>query len=308
MAFVDNLAVAQAGSAVFQAMNSAGMGVGYVPWHWAQLTGFGIQVVAGIGSTAVAVVRTKKFLAASNEQFFGPRGLKVSIKKDEDLACTLGINSSRWEGSDESSSLAPINVPTGCVTLHGRRMAALAPYISPLTTEVPPPTQQRNILDKIAAIQLKRTTEKKEKSIKKKQREAEEKHERVKRMHGSEYGIHQGQEYNGGDFTEDGSSNDSDSSLRSIERQFQHLDQKSKKVNQKAGAELAKRKGTSKAAEIESKRSKELAKLDSERQKLEKKVDKNMEGKAKRAQSMSDKSEKPLKRMEYIVIENVDLV
>jgi hypothetical protein len=306
MEFMDNLAVAQAGSVVFQAMNAAGAGVGFVPWHWAQLTGLGIQVGAGVGSTAVSVIRTKKFLAASNERFFGPRGLKVSIKKDEEVAQSLGFISSTGDGSNERRRLAPVNVDTGCLTLCDRRMAALAPYISPLTMDVPPPTKQRNVLDKIAAMQLQRAITKQEKAIRKKQTQAEEKHERIKRLQGSKYGIHQDQEYDRDDFVEDGSSSDSDSSVRSIERDVQRLGCKSEKVNQKIDSRLAKSRDRSKVAEIERKRSEELAKLESERQKLERGLGKRMKERAEKQQSRSEKSEKSLKRMDYIVIENID--
>ena len=306
MEFMDNLAVAQAGSAVFQAISVAGTGVGFVPWHWAQLAGLGIQVVAGIGSTAVSVIRTKKFLAISNERFFGPRGRKASIKKDEEVAWSLGFNPSTKEGSNESRSLAPINVQASCLTLRERRMAALVPYISPLTTEVPPPTQQRNVLDKIAAMQLRRAAKKQETSIKKKQGQAEEKHERMKRLQGSKYGIHRDQEYDIEDFVDDSSSSDSDSSVKSIEREVQRLERKSEKFNQKIDSRLAKSKGGSKVVKIESKRCKELAKLDSEREKLETELDKKMKERAKKVQSRNRKGEKIRKRMEYIVIENVE--
>ena len=47
-------------------------------------------------------------------------------------------------------------------TIGYRRLQALMPYTASLTFNVPPPTEQRNVLDKMAAKQIQRKTKKKE--------------------------------------------------------------------------------------------------------------------------------------------------
>jgi hypothetical protein len=62
-----------------------------IPHHWAMATGAGIQVVAGMGMSKVSAIRIKAFLEKSNEQFFNPRGLKVRLCKDDELAKVVGF-------------------------------------------------------------------------------------------------------------------------------------------------------------------------------------------------------------------------
>jgi len=50
-------------------------------------------------------------------------------------------------------------------------MEALAPYVAPLSTHVPPPSAQHNVLDKISAWQVARRISKQEKKILEKQEE-----------------------------------------------------------------------------------------------------------------------------------------
>lgn len=63
----------------------------YSPHHWAQAASFGIGMAAGVGTAAVTRIRTQRFLEAVNRDFFGPRGLKVSICKGHDLAPRIGV-------------------------------------------------------------------------------------------------------------------------------------------------------------------------------------------------------------------------
>lgn len=285
--------MAEAGSPVFQAINAAGMGIGYVPHHWAQAAGTGIQVAAGVGTAAVSAVRTKRFLAQANDQYFAPRGLKVSLKNDEEVASLVGFPPTQ-------KLLAPVHIGSNSViSMRDRRMVALSPYIAPLTTDVPPPTKQRNILDRIAAKQVDKTTEKKDKKLRKKQQNAQRKQESIERMRRSGYHIERHEVY-----VDDGSSSESDSSSDSVDSKIARLDRETEKINRKADAELNK-KGSSKADKIEYERSKELAKVQQEKDKLGKKLNKKL-GKAQgRSLKRDSKAENKVNKMEYIVIENL---
>jgi hypothetical protein len=91
VAFIDNLCVAQSPSPPLQLLNITGNGIGMIPHHWAMAAGAGIQVAAGVGMSKVRAARTKAFLEKSNEQFFNPRGLKVRLCKDDELAKVVGF-------------------------------------------------------------------------------------------------------------------------------------------------------------------------------------------------------------------------
>lgn len=74
--FVDNLAVAQAAPLPLQVLDVAGAGM-------------------GLAGRSAAKARTARFLEACNERFFGPRGLKAGIARDEDVARMLRVG--MWE-------------------------------------------------------------------------------------------------------------------------------------------------------------------------------------------------------------------
>lgn len=271
------------------------MGIGFIPHHWAQAAGAGVQVAAGVGAAAVSVLRTKKFLAQSNEQYFAPRGLKVSLKKDQEVASIVGF-------PYDQRVLVPADIgPNPIITMRDRRMAALAPYIAPLTTDVPPPTKQRNILDKIAAKQLENKAEKKEKVLRKKQQKAQQKMESMERLRGNRYNI-QNEDHKV--YIDGGSSSDSSSSTDSSESKMAKLENDIKKINLKADTESMK-KGSSKAAKIGHERSKELAKVQREKDKLERRINRRLEKGQERGRKRDSKIEKNVLKMEYIVVESL---
>lgn len=103
VAFLDNLSVAQAPPVPLQALDTAGHVVGIVyveisfesytysyrtarPHHWAMIAGTSMNMVAGIGTAATTRTRTSRFLETANREYFAPRGLKVSIYKERQLA------------------------------------------------------------------------------------------------------------------------------------------------------------------------------------------------------------------------------
>ena len=44
-----------------------------------------MNVVAGVGTAAVTMTRTRRFMEMVNQGYFAPRGLKASIYKDKQL-------------------------------------------------------------------------------------------------------------------------------------------------------------------------------------------------------------------------------
>lgn len=158
MHFLDTITIALAPAPPFQAAQLVSDGIGFVPHHWAQATGAAVGLVAGIGGAAVSAGRSAAFMKKVNASYFEPRGLKASIKKDKDLNVTLGrnpdsininINNNRTGASAPAGPVA--SMTADAVTLSERRLLALQGQIAPLSFEVPPRAQQRNVMDKLAA-------------------------------------------------------------------------------------------------------------------------------------------------------------
>ena len=90
VAFIDNLTVVQQAPAPLQALNLAGTAISFVPWHWTLAAGLAMNGAAIAGSVAITKARTKRYLEKVNREYFAPRGLKVSLCKDEALATLIG--------------------------------------------------------------------------------------------------------------------------------------------------------------------------------------------------------------------------
>ncbi|KAE8443144.1 hypothetical protein EG329_002313 [Mollisiaceae sp. DMI_Dod_QoI] len=167
VAFIDNLTIAQTAPAVLQALNVAGTGIGFVPWHWAILAGLGINAAAIAGSKMITKQRTKRYLEAVNREYFAPRGLKVSLYMDDELAALVRYPQNQPDLAQIDSRLMLINV-------RQRRMQMLSPFVAPLSIDVPPPMPQTKFLDKMTAKQVAHKMGKQEKKILKKQEKTRE--------------------------------------------------------------------------------------------------------------------------------------
>lgn len=273
-------------------MDAAGQGIGFVPWHWASLTGAGIQVAAGVGSSAVSIIRTKRFLATSNDKYFAPRGLKVSLKKDDDLVDCLFSDPRSAEAAEyKKRLLAPVDTENGNIELRERKMAVLQPHITPLTEHVLPPEKQRNILDRMAARGLEKKTKKTEKRLAKRQRKAEKKQRKIEQLRAR--GMISDDGHNARNLAYYDSSSSSDlSNSDSSDSEMERIDRRVEKMRLDPGMS-------------EKKRAKRQAKIEEDRHKYQKKYDKKVAKANRKADRADEKAEKKVKRMEYIVIENL---
>ncbi|KAK0758682.1 hypothetical protein N5P37_009081 [Trichoderma harzianum] len=265
VAFIDNLAVAEAPPAPLQALNVAGQAIGFVPHHWAQAASFGIGMAAGVGTAAVTRIRTQRFLEAVNRDYFGPRGLKVSICKGHDLAPRIGLG-----------QLLP-EIPD-------RQMQSIAANIAPLSLDVPPPSEQRNIIDRLSAKQVESQIKKSEKSNRKELLKLREKDSKMARR---------SQGHSGGD--------SSDSSWEDEQRE---LDEKMQKIQRKADEKLADA-SPRQASRIEERRAKEMRKIEREQRKLDKEVEKKMSKASRKEDKKLSKDGRKAGRMEFVVVENI---
>ncbi|USP74653.1 hypothetical protein yc1106_01927 [Curvularia clavata] len=255
--FIDNLAVAQAPPAPLQILNVAGTAVGFVPHHWATFAGAGMNVAAGVGTAAVSYGRTRYFLEKANREYFAPRRLYVSICKYQELVEKLPISS-------HAAVLCEKDLEAGINSIRERCMSALQPYIASLSFDVPHPSGEHNILDRIAV-----------KGIERKRRKQERK------------SREDGYSSDSSSSSSSGSSSDETKAKRKAARRVRKIESKAKKDT---------RKHPTRAAEIEEDRAQ---KLDKVRGELVRKADKG----TKRLSKRSKKDLEKVKRLEFIVVE-----
>ncbi|KAL7931208.1 hypothetical protein V8C35DRAFT_329736 [Trichoderma chlorosporum] len=268
VAFIDNLAVAEAPPPPLQALNVAGQAIGFVPHHWAQAASFGIGMAAGVGTAAVTRIRTQRFLEAVNRDYFGPRGLKVSICKGHDLAPRIGFGQLLPEILD-------------------RQMQSIATNIAPLSVDVPPPSEQRNVIDRLSARQIESQIKRNEKKNREKLQKLREKDSKTSRKSPAHMG-HSG----------------SESSNSSWEDEQRELDEKIRKIQRKADEKLVDA-SPRQASRIEEKRAKEMRKIEREQRKLDKETEKKMSKASKKDDKNLSKDGRKAGRMEFIIVENV---
>ncbi|KAK5199384.1 hypothetical protein LTR72_001164 [Exophiala xenobiotica] len=155
--FIDSIDIALAPAPPFQVAQLASTGLGFVPHHWAQVASGAVGMAAGAGNAAFTAGRSRMFMNKVNQEFFAPRGLKASIKKDKDLNIMLGENPDQYH----PPRIAPPGHSPAAVTVAERRLFALQGLVAPLTFEVPPPdAQRRNMMDRLTAKGVNRKIQK----------------------------------------------------------------------------------------------------------------------------------------------------
>lgn len=159
IAFLDNLALIQAGQGSMKMLDVGGLVIGMAPEPTMMLAGMAMQGAAAYGNA----VRTKRFLEKTDAEYFRPRGLRVSLKKDKELSPLLG-------GMDIENAVAPLNASINQVTLRDRRLAALSPYVAPLElTNIPLPPAPGDRGSRMSVKEMNWKKQQKEKSELKKQ-------------------------------------------------------------------------------------------------------------------------------------------
>lgn len=172
-AFIDGLTIARAPSPPIQAADLVSEGFGLVPDLWAQIASLGIDIVAGVAAEATIYARSKMFLGKANAEYFGPRGLRVSVLKDEELQQLLGLG-------QQLRPLAKVDPRNDVYSVSERRLVALEGRIAKLETQhMPVPDKPRNLIDRLSAKQVEaRIRKEKKKTVKKLTKEEKKERER----------------------------------------------------------------------------------------------------------------------------------
>ncbi|KAK1687578.1 hypothetical protein BDP55DRAFT_630773 [Colletotrichum godetiae] len=282
VAFLDNLTVAQGPPAPLTMLNTASSIVGLIPNHWAQLAGGIANVTAGLGTAAIRIIRTKIFLDEANRDYFEPRGLRASICKSKSLAAKLGCG-------EQLPELSLITPETYEMSLQDRRMRTLEPYIAPLTFEVPPPSRERNLVDRMTEKQIERAVKKNDKQREKKQGKVRE--------------SHQDQPRDESKYVEnlDGSINDK--KVLKMEERYNKSQRKMEKAERKATEEV-KGIGPLDSKEIKRKEEKKIRKAEKKCQRLDGHEEKAISKAAEKRNKSHEKDKKKAGKIEFLLIES----
>jgi len=197
-------------------------------------------------------------------------------------------------------------------SLQERRLRVLEPFIAQLTLDVPPPTEQRNIIDRLAAKQIQDTIKKKSDELHKEDAKLQRRQEKLDRSRlqsaNASSSAPESLYYS--------DSSDSGSSVLSLYERLEKSQREIDKINREAADELRRTRNDSKARKIEEKRHKEIEKIEEKRGKLDEKIrekqekrgrkfDKRESKAARRQEDKIAKDAKKIGRMEYILIENL---
>ncbi|KAK1495296.1 hypothetical protein CTAM01_08751 [Colletotrichum tamarilloi] len=282
VAFLDNLTVAQGPPAPLAMLNTAGSIAGLVPYHWAQLAGGIANVTAGLGTAATRIIRTKLFLDKVNRDYFEPRGLKASICKSKTLAARVGCG-------ERLPELWPTTPETYEMSLQDRRMRTLAPYVAPLSFEVPPPSKERNFVDRMTEKQI-------ERAVKKKEKQRERKRSKIRNSN-------QDQPLDKFEYVQclDGSL--THKKVPKLEKQYERNQRKMEKAERKAAEKLDKKEPLE-SKKIKRKEEKKMRKAEKKCQRLD---EHEKEANSRRADKMTKsqaKDRKKSEKMEFLLIES----
>ncbi|OHE98653.1 hypothetical protein CORC01_06104 [Colletotrichum orchidophilum] len=280
---LEYLIPAQGAPAPLAMLNTAGSIVGFVPNHWAQLAGGIVNVTAGLGTAATRIIRTKYFLDKVNRDYFEPRGLKASLCKSKSLAAKLGCG-------EQLPELLPITPETCDMNLQDRRMLTLEPYIAPLTFDVPPPSKERNFVDRMTEKQIERTLKKKAKKKEKRSNKIRESNLNRPRDE-SKYVDHL-----------DGSLNDK--KVLKLEKRHSKNQRKMEKAERKA-AEKMENAGPFESKKIKRKQEKRIRKAEKECNRLEGREEEIFSKAAKKRNKRHAKDVRKVEKIEYLLIESL---
>ena len=144
--FLDGLALAQAPNSALQSLKMLGAGVSFVPLPFIPWAGKGISALASSGS-GHSGSRARLYLDRAKKEYFAPRGLRLSVIKDNDLNPRLQIPAHAYR-------LAPLTNNTLTENLARRRLEGVAPYVAPLRFDVPEQDKQIQGVHKLARKHL----------------------------------------------------------------------------------------------------------------------------------------------------------
>ncbi|KAH6670668.1 hypothetical protein B0J14DRAFT_671107 [Halenospora varia] len=174
LAFLDNLNIVAAASPPLQVLNMAGGILGMVPHHWAQLAGAGLQAGSQVGTKVVSKTRMGRFMGSVQERMFEGRGLVVRIGKWEDVERSLG----RELVIDE------MKVGAGSAMEKALRIVEAAGGELLQKEGLPPRSggQEMGVMDKWSRWQVQKEREKSEKkAVEKAEKDAKKEKRKVKR-------------------------------------------------------------------------------------------------------------------------------
>ena len=298
VSFIDGLNEAFIASPILQATGLIGGIMSMVPVDVVQLTGFGVQVAAGIGSAALSYARTRAYVQTANRELFNPRGLHCSIMTTKKMTSQLDMTPEAHErfismqaggnmpleNDDEINPQAQLE--TGAVDPRLQRLIALQDYVAPLETERLPervaptnPVQRMNaaFAARQEAKQIKKLNKERSKGSKKQRSKLEQ----------AEKERQSGQK-----------------KVDELERKLTKLGEKTADKLHRKGADSEKR------AEIEKEFRKEMRKLvkevDKESRKRDKKVSEKTKEGAGEWEKVTKKERRIAHRIRWIVISPMD--
>ncbi|KAK0455478.1 uncharacterized protein EV420DRAFT_1749275 [Desarmillaria tabescens] len=114
LAFIDGLNLAMTASPPLRVVDTAGMIIGLIPYHWTIIASTVIQTAAQTGMHVLSKTLTDRYLRAANQRLFKPRGLSVRLCTTNAM---MRLISGEGEEAPKISTMNKIGRTVGTVLL-----------------------------------------------------------------------------------------------------------------------------------------------------------------------------------------------
>ncbi|KAK7442472.1 hypothetical protein VKT23_016069 [Stygiomarasmius scandens] len=157
--FIDGLNLAIVASPPLRVVDVVGQIIGFVPFHWAMITGIALQTAAQTGMRVLSKTLTDRYLRAANQRLFKPRGLSVRLCTTPAMLALIAGDTSKKSGKGKAKdTLDKVGRGVGSVLLHAplpfasrivRAIADKPPIITPMPGE---PTENVVLRRRLAMV------------------------------------------------------------------------------------------------------------------------------------------------------------
>ncbi|KAK0213102.1 hypothetical protein DFS33DRAFT_1286474 [Desarmillaria ectypa] len=166
LSFIDGLNLAMTASPPLRVVDTAGMIIGLIPYHWTIIAGIAMQTAAQTGMRVLSKTLTDRYLRAANQRLFKPRGLSVRLCTTNAM---MRLISGEGREAPKISMMNKVGRTAGTILLWlpipfssrinlvlRRRLQLVEGLALPLELDdIPPPEKPEGMMDKMNAYGVK---------------------------------------------------------------------------------------------------------------------------------------------------------
>lgn len=144
ISFIDNLNILSQPPAHAVVLHIAAIGIGCAPFDGAEGVAAATELAAHVISRYTVRTRCQGFLTRTNSEFFHPRNLHARLLNSKAMRQAANI-------PEDDTLVAPLSEHTLTMSPHERCLERMKRYSCELSADVPDPTPQTKVLQRLAA-------------------------------------------------------------------------------------------------------------------------------------------------------------